>query len=49
MGHRIGIAPVENRSARVTRSDKGWRRSLRVGVGFFFALGGAILALYIFR
>jgi hypothetical protein len=46
MGHRIGIAPVEDRTLRATRSNKGWRRSLRVAIGFFFALGGAIAALY---
>jgi hypothetical protein len=52
MGHRFGIALVEDRSLealRAERAGKGWRRSLRVAIGFFVALLSGIAALYLIR
>jgi hypothetical protein len=34
---------------RAARANQGWRRSLRVGVGFIIAIAGAIATLYVLR
>jgi hypothetical protein len=50
MGHRMGrgATGIAERNARQTvRANSGWRRSLRVAVGFLMALIGAFAALYV--
>jgi hypothetical protein len=48
----MGRAPPEDQSPeaiRAARANQGWRRSLRVGIGFIIAIMGAIAALYVIR
>ncbi len=49
MGQRMGRAFPTDQSpgaTRAARANQGWRRSLRVGIGFIIAIAGAIAVLY---